>query len=81
MCISYRGEKLSRPCKVTTCPENPEVFVNLIASCQGSVRELTTSEDVVRETCLLLTSSLGLHECLVDCCRTCIACFKDFCCL
>ena len=35
----------------------------------------------VRENYLLLTLSLGLHQCLVGCCVPCIAISKGFFCL
>jgi len=70
-CICVHGDHLS---------ENAGEF----DSCQGYCRELTKFQGSDRkkllscQSCILLTSRLWLHQCLVNCCRPCIVCFKDF---
>jgi len=55
--------------RVTTCLVNPEILGNLTA-----VREFTESQgmleksgkNLVRGKLFMLTSSVGLHQCLID---------------
>jgi len=53
----------------------------------GNVREFISrpqdvdtvwEKNLVNENCLVLASCLGLHQCLVDWCKSYIAYFKDF---
>ena len=46
----------------------------------ANVREFNICQEIVRENYLLLISSLGLCQCLVDCCMpsyTGIVCFEE----
>jgi len=47
-----------------------------------NVRQLTKSRKSVRKNLVvqnyIVSFMLGLHQCLIDFCGPCIACFKDF---